>query len=68
MKDNTIDEVIANTKLIEKALVEATREAFIRHMKLGQYIVGIQDGKIVHLGPDEIARAIERIDERLKSM
>jgi hypothetical protein len=49
-----IDEVLADKEKIKAAVVSAVREAVLRHKQAGNPIVGMKDGKMVWLNPEEI--------------
>jgi len=50
----TIAELLADDDLIEQTLNEAAREAMLRHKREGQAIVIWEDGRIIHVPPDQI--------------
>jgi hypothetical protein len=49
-----IDEVLADKEKIKAAVESAVREAVLRHKQAGNPIVGMKDGKMVWLKPEEI--------------
>jgi len=47
-------ERVRDSKLIERALARAVREALQRHKQAGNPVAIWRDGQVVWLGPDEI--------------
>lgn len=52
--NDKIDEALADSDKITKALQAGVREALIRHKQAGNPIVVMKDGQMVWLKPDEI--------------
>ena len=61
-----IEEILADTPLIEAALARGVREALVRHLQAGQPVAEWQDGKTVWLGPEEIKERIKAIDREFE--
>jgi hypothetical protein len=49
-----IDEMLADKEKIKSAVETAVREAVLRHKLAGNPIVGMIDGRLVWLKPEEI--------------
>ena len=49
-----IDELLADKEKLKAVVESAVREAVLRHKHAGCPIVGMQDGKLVWVKPEEI--------------
>ncbi len=65
-RNEDIETIMRDGKLIDAALVSAVREALRRHHQAAQPVAEWRDGKTVWLEPAEIERRIEEIDQELK--
>lgn len=59
-----ISRIMADEKLITKALARGVYEAMVKHKKDGHYIVVYRDGKTVKVLPEEID--LEKLKERFE--
>ena len=50
----TIDELLADGTVVDRAAREAVRAALLRHKRLGESIVVWRDGRVVEIPPEEI--------------
>jgi len=50
----TIDEILLETDLADRAVRKAVREAILRHKRLGHSIASSEQGKVVWIPPEEI--------------
>ena len=53
-KPRDIGEILRDTKLIEKVLGKAVREALLQHKRAGNPVAEWRDGKVVWVQPEDI--------------
>jgi hypothetical protein len=58
-----LGELLRDSRLIQRAIGKAVREAVRRHKLLGQPIVTMRDGKVVWIPPEEIEIPEEEDEE-----
>jgi hypothetical protein len=56
----SIEELLKDGAVIDRAIRDGVRAALLRHQKLGQPIVVLRDGKVVLVPPERIAEELER--------
>lgn len=49
-----IDEILADREKVTAAVVSAVRAALLRHKQAGNPVVGMKNGRLVWLQPEEI--------------
>ncbi|MDR1080112.1 MAG: hypothetical protein LBQ79_03930 [Deltaproteobacteria bacterium] len=58
-KHVNINETIRNNDLITEAIRRGAREAMRRHIQAGVPMVSCEEGKVVEITPEELARILE---------
>jgi hypothetical protein len=56
----SIEELLTDGAVIDRAIRVGVRDALLRHQKLGQPIVVLRDGKVVLVPPERITEELER--------
>lgn len=53
-KEKTIEEILVEGTLIDKALQQAGKEALLRHKQAGNPVAVWRDGKVILIPPEDI--------------